>query len=144
MSDVKHVQTKLSISEWKGLTLAAKVACMTTAEFTRRAILERSEGVGTVYADGKKPDAPISTLMVEIPFHKTVIVTDNHGGYMAGRCMVCNGIGWLYAERVDPIDPKSNSLQHTPSCPVGKIIAEGGTVEERRKRFYQTHSPNLT
>jgi hypothetical protein len=73
-------------------------------------------------------------VKVLVPVEALVIVTENHGGYTAGRCVVCGKLGWL-AEYPHGLPFGStaaldNTLHHAKVCPVGQALDEKGKVKE--------------
>jgi len=60
-------------------------------------------------------------VKAHVPVHKLVVVTENHGGYLGGRCVICDATGWLDGEIGYAYNAKGllgNELKHTRSCPV--------------------------
>jgi len=53
-------------------------------------------------------------MKVEIEAKKLILVTENHGGYLAGKCLYCDSHGWI----------EKDDLQygHRPGCPVPEAL----------------------
>lgn len=54
-----------------------------------------------------------------------VRVTENHGGYLAGRCEACGVIGWLEGRlglRYGDYTEFDTWLKHKKACPINKVI----------------------
>lgn len=57
---------------------------------------------------------------IAVPIDRCVVVTENHGGYHGGRCIVCDECGWLDNKYGWPYGtPRTNKLVHKQDCPVG-------------------------
>lgn len=66
---------------------------------------------------------------IEVSADKLVNVTEDHGGYHAGECLVCGECGWLVEQQYGlPYngDKEINSLRHKKSCPVGQRLDKQG------------------
>lgn len=61
---------------------------------------------------------------ISVPIEKLVVVTENHGGYTAGRCVICGAGGWICYDKIGvPHGTKdTNSLVHEADCPVGQAL----------------------
>ncbi len=55
-------------------------------------------------------NTPSEEPMVTVPARTLIVTTENYGGYMAVKCVVCNSCGW------------EGQLKHTPECVVGKAL----------------------
>lgn len=69
--------------------------------------------------------------MVSVPAYKLVVVTENHGGYTGGRCVVCGERGWLcekpYGLPYGSKDPAS-SFHHKRECPMNAALTDSGEL----------------
>lgn len=63
----------------------------------------------------------------QVPVEPEILVqvTDNHGGYLGGRCLVCHATGWLDGKMGyrHGTNVMGNRLIHTEDCPVGHHAA---------------------
>ena len=67
----------------------------------------------------KMAKVPVATLL------NMVEVTEDHGGYLSGRCLACGELGWLDGEHgyaAHHRRPMSNRLKHKKSCPLNPYI----------------------
>jgi hypothetical protein len=66
---------------------------------------------------------------IEISADKLVIVTEDHGGYHGGECLVCGECGWIVEQQFGiPYNGNKelNALKHKKSCPVGARLDKQG------------------
>lgn len=61
--------------------------------------------------------------LVQIEASKLIIVTEDHGGYKAGRCVACGACGWL------------SRLEHKSDCPVPAALEADKKPPEPRTMF---------
>lgn len=64
-------------------------------------------------------------MKILVDINKLVITTQNHGGYLAGECIVCGAGGWYDGDlgfRFDNKEVLKNHLIHKKSCPVNDGI----------------------
>lgn len=83
------------------------------------------------------------TKTVAVPIEKIVIVTENHGGYLGGKCILCGACGWLDEERkgyngklgfplyaieskANPTGIMGNRLFHKENCPMTHALDDKG------------------
>lgn len=71
---------------------------------------------------------------VAVDAKKVVVVTKDHGGYLAGTCIVCGESGWLeprygYPHRVRGT-VMGNLLIHKEVCPMNGILNDDGSFKE--------------
>jgi hypothetical protein len=65
---------------------------------------------------------------------KVVIVTEDHGGYLAGKCIACDAGGWLeprygYPHRVKG-NVMGNRLIHEEDCPMNEVLNDDGSFKK--------------
>ena len=70
------------------------------------------------------------SLQVRVPIGRIVYVTENDGGYLSGRCMMCHQGGWLEPRYGYPHGAKGmgNKLFHTETCPMNNVLNIDGSV----------------
>lgn len=58
-----------------------------------------------------------------------VLVTENHGGYLGGRCIACGSAGWIEGYGF-PFGTrnKGNYVVHKKACPMNAIINKEGDL----------------
>lgn len=64
-------------------------------------------------------------IKLEIELEKLIVITENHGGYLVGQCIVCGESGWLGGKlgyRAGAKQVPGNHLKHKHSCPVNEVI----------------------
>ena len=64
-------------------------------------------------------------LTITLSMEKLVPVTEDHGGYKAGKCLLCGTPGWLVENRFGRPHNAKNigaDLQHKKNCPVNKEL----------------------
>jgi len=63
-------------------------------------------------------------ITVEINILRIVSITENHGGYLVGKCLLCNASGWLDERLGSPYGTKNADadLVHKKSCPINKEL----------------------
>ena len=63
-------------------------------------------------------------ITVKIDALKFVRVTEDHGGYEAGECLLCDASGWLEGRLGHPYGAKDvgADLQHEKNCPINKVL----------------------
>ena len=54
-------------------------------------------------------------ITISIEPEKLIRVTENHGGFKTGICIVCGASGWLWPGWLE-------SLKHKEDCPVGEFF----------------------
>lgn len=67
----------------------------------------------------------MNKITVEIDIEKLVPITDDHGGYEAGECLLCGASGWLVENRLGYHYKDKDvgaDLQHKKACPMNKEI----------------------
>ncbi len=71
---------------------------------------------------------------VAIDPKKVVIVTEDHGGYLAGECIACNALGWLEPRYGYPYRVKGtvigSGVVHKKGCPMNKVLNDDGTFKK--------------
>jgi len=71
---------------------------------------------------------PIVTLKKEA--EDVIIITENHGGYLEGKCFACGASGWIngcgYPSRVKA--PGAH-LQHKADCPMNAALNDDGSLK---------------
>jgi len=63
-------------------------------------------------------------ITVKLNLKKLVPITGNHGGYLAGRCLLCDASGWLddrFGHSYDTKDAGAD-LVHKKDCPINKEL----------------------
>ena len=78
----------------------------------------------------------VRKIPVDLSIDVVVAITENHGGYMGGRCLSCNEEGWLeprygYPHRVKA-KVMGTLLIHTARCPMNTVLNDDGSVKKRR------------
>jgi hypothetical protein len=66
---------------------------------------------------------------IEVSADKLVTVTEDHGGYHGGECLICGECGWIVEQPFGiPYngDKELNALRHKKSCPVGAQLDKQG------------------
>ena len=64
-------------------------------------------------------------IIVKLNMRKLVRITEDHGGYEAGECLLCDASGWLVdPEFGHPYGAKDvgADLQHKKGCPINKEL----------------------
>ena len=64
-------------------------------------------------------------ITVTTTLKKLVPITEDHGGYEAGECILCDASGWLVEHRFGhPYETKDvgADLIHKKNCPINKIL----------------------
>lgn len=73
---------------------------------------------------------------VNVSADKLVIITDDHGGYTAGQCVVCGNVGWLVEKRYGlPFGSRSqdNAMRHAKTCPMNNVLTSEGEWRKSRQ-----------
>lgn len=82
---------------------------------------KQSEGMRSLQVKDKK-------ITVEISIQKIVRITEDHGGYEVGECLLCDASGWLVENRFGhPYGAKDTGadLCHKKDCPINKELTDG-------------------
>jgi len=64
-------------------------------------------------------------MELQINPNKLVRITENHGGYLSGECVVCGASGWFDGKLGRKYGDKKNpgaDLEHKKNCPINKEI----------------------
>ena len=63
-------------------------------------------------------------IKVEIDIRKIVRVTEDHGGYEAGECILCDASGWLEGRLGLPYGSENTGadLVHKKNCPINNEL----------------------
>ena len=63
-------------------------------------------------------------ITAKINLQKIVRVTEDHGGYEVGECLLCDASGWLEGNLGHPYGTKDAGadLVHKKNCPINKEI----------------------
>jgi hypothetical protein len=59
----------------------------------------------------------LDNVMVSVRASSLIVVTENHGGHMAGRCVACGQSGWLHTSG-------PNGIDHKQDCPITLALKE--------------------
>lgn len=59
-------------------------------------------------------------VTITLPASRFIIEDQDHGGYRAGFCAICEEHGWL-----DVKPGQSNGIKHKEDCPVGQVLKIG-------------------
>ncbi len=64
-------------------------------------------------------------IKVELELQELVRVTEDHGGYLVGECLICKASGWLEDRLGQAYGAKDAGadLVHKKSCPINKELA---------------------
>jgi hypothetical protein len=63
------------------------------------------------------------TPTVRVPINEVIWITENQGGYLAAKCIICHQCGWLhgrYGMKFGSRNSIGNELVHRKSCPMNK------------------------
>lgn len=69
-------------------------------------------------------------IKVELTLETLVPITEDHGGYESGECLLCDASGWLVEHRFGhPYGTKgvNADLVHKKNCPINKELNLKGT-----------------
>ncbi|MEK7554284.1 MAG: hypothetical protein AAB517_02885 [Patescibacteria group bacterium] len=73
-------------------------------------------------------------ITLELDADVVVQITENHGGYEAGKCLACGTHGWLCESRYGfPYGSKkgmANEVHHKPHCPMNTHLNDDGSLKE--------------
>ena len=63
-------------------------------------------------------------IKVKIDLKKLVRITEDHGGYEVGECLLCDASGWLEGRFGHPYGTKDTGadLKHEKNCPINSEI----------------------
>ena len=64
-------------------------------------------------------------ITVTIALKKLVLITEDHGGYEAGECLLCDASGWLVENRFGHSYGTKDTgadLVHKKNCPMNKEL----------------------
>jgi hypothetical protein len=71
-------------------------------------------------------------VTIRIDASKVVQVTEDHGGFLAGKCFACGASGWLegrgYPHRAK--DVPGSHLRHGASCPMNRALNNDGSLRQ--------------
>jgi hypothetical protein len=69
----------------------------------------------------------MSVPKISIPADKVVIVTENHGGYLGGKCLACGASGWLDNKYGWPFGTHDKpGFKHHRTCPMNDVLDSKG------------------
>lgn len=72
-------------------------------------------------------------VVLELDVQDVVVITENHGGYLTGKCVGCKADGWLgdtgygYPAR-SRRKGAGYHLKHKASCPMNDILNNDGSL----------------
>lgn len=64
-------------------------------------------------------------IIVKLSMRKLVPITEDHGGYATGECLLCDASGWLVDNRFGHHYSTKDigaDLQHKKGCPINKEL----------------------
>lgn len=73
-------------------------------------------------------------ITLTIDAEKIVQITENHGGYEAGKCVACDTHGWVTESRLGyPYGSKEgmkNQVRHGRDCPMNAHLNPDGSLRK--------------
>ena len=75
------------------------------------------------------------SVTITKPAKDFIIITENHGGYMAGYCFACGARGWIQGCGIPSHAEDSGfNLKHKSTCPMNEILKDDGSTKRRKKK----------